>query len=114
MLTGDIEDEAEAQIVRQGSPGPVDVLVVAHHGSRTSSSQAFVAAMHPRWALVSAGYHNRWNFPREDIVARWEEAGAAVLNSAHSGAVEFELNPDRGLSAPRLARIERRRPWHDP
>ncbi len=114
LLTGDIEREAEAQVLQQGHPGPVDVLVVAHHGSRTSSSPAFVAAMHPRWALVSAGHRNRWNFPRADVVARWEQVGATVLNSARSGAVEFELDPDLGLSPPRLARIERQRPWHDP
>jgi competence protein ComEC len=114
LLTGDIEREAEAQILGQGNPGPIDVLVVAHHGSRTSSSQAFVAATHPRWALVSAGHRNRWGFPREDVVARWEESGAKVLNSAGSGAIEFELHPARPLAAPRLARHERRRVWHDP
>jgi competence protein ComEC len=114
LLTGDIEREAEAQILRQNDPGPVDVLVIPHHGSRTSSSQAFAAATRPRWALVSAGYRNRWGFPREDIVARWEESGATVLNTASSGAVEFELHPDRSSPAPRLARLERHRSWHDP
>jgi competence protein ComEC len=114
LLTGDIEREAEAQILRTSDPGPVDVLVIPHHGSRTSSSRVFAAATRPRWALVSAGYRNRWGFPREDIVARWEELGATVLNTASSGAVEFELHPDRSLPAPRLARLERHRSWHDP
>lgn len=114
LLTGDIEREAEAQIVHRGDPGPVDVLVIPHHGSRTSSSQAFIAATRPRWALVSAGHRNRWGFPRADVVARWEESGAQVLNTAQSGAVEFELHPGRPLPPPRHERMERRRPWHDP
>jgi competence protein ComEC len=114
LLTGDIEREAEAQILRQGDLGPVDVLVVPHHGSRTSSSPALVAATRPRWALVPAGHRNRWGLPRMEIVERWQQSGATVLVGAQTGAIEFELHPSRPPPAPRLARPELRRPWHDP
>jgi competence protein ComEC len=114
LLTGDIEREAEAQILRQGDLGPVDVLVVPHHGSRTSSSPALVAATRPRWALVAAGHRNRWGLPRMEIVERWQQSGATVLVGAQTGAIEFELHPSQPPPAPRLARPELRRPWHDP
>jgi len=114
LLTGDIERQAEAQILLQDGLGPVDVLVVPHHGSRTSSSQAFVTATRPRWALAPVGHRNRWGLPREEIVARWKDSGADVLVGSRTGAVEFELQPTRSLRAPRLARPEQRRLWHDP
>ena len=114
LLTGDIERQAEAELAGQSGTGRVDILTVPHHGSRTSSTAAFVAATRPRWALVSAGHRNRWGFPKPDVVARWEGAGAAVLNTAATGAMEFELHPDRPLAAPSLARSRTRRLWHDP
>jgi len=114
LLTGDIEQHAEAELLGQPGTGRVDILTVPHHGSRTSSTVAFVAATRPRWALVSAGHRNRWGFPKPDVVARWEAADAAVLNTAATGAIEFELHPDRPLAAPGLARSRARRLWHDP
>lgn len=114
LLTGDIERTAEAEIAGQAEPGWVDVLTVPHHGSRTSSTQAFVDATRPRWALVPSGHRNRWGFPKPDVVARWEAAGASVIVGSASGAVEFDVHPDRPLAAPRLHRPAHRRLWHDP
>jgi competence protein ComEC len=114
LLTGDIERLAEAEIAGQGGPGRVDVLTVPHHGSRTSSTQAFVDATRPRWALVPSGHRNRWGFPKPDVVARWEAAGASVVVGSASGAIEFDVHPDRPLAAPRLHRPLQRRLWHDP
>jgi competence protein ComEC len=114
LLTGDIERTAESEILATNTIGPVDVLLVPHHGSRTSSTSAFVAATRPQWALVPAGHRNRWGFPRPEVVRRWEAAGAEVVLGPASGAVEFDLHPDRPLASPRLWRMERRRSWHDP
>jgi competence protein ComEC len=114
LLTGDIERHAEAELLDQPGTDRVDILTVPHHGSRTSSTSAFVTATRPRWALVPAGHRNRWGFPKPDVVARWEAAGAAVLNAAATGAIEFELHPERPLAAPELARARERRLWHDP
>jgi competence protein ComEC len=114
LLTGDIEGLSETEILRRGGAGRVDVLTVPHHGSRTSSTQAFVDATRPRWALVPSGHRNRWGFPKPDVVARWQGAGAAVILGSASGAIEFELHPGRSIAAPRLHRPLQRRLWREP
>jgi competence protein ComEC len=114
VLTGDVEKLAERQLLARGLPGPVDILVVPHHGSRTSSSAEFVAATRPRWAVVSAGHRNRWGFPAPAIVERWRASGAEVVLTSNSGAVEFEVVPGRPLQAPVRWRLESRRIWTDP
>jgi competence protein ComEC len=114
LLTGDVERLAEAELIEQADPGRVDVLLVPHHGSRTSSTAALVAATRPRWALVPSGHRNRWGFPKPDVVQRWQDSGSQVLTGSATGAIEFELHPGRSIRAPRLWRIERRRFWHDP
>jgi competence protein ComEC len=114
LLTGDIERIAEAEILRQAGPGRVDVLTVPHHGSRTSSTFDFVEATRPRWALVPSGHRNRWGFPKPDVVERWQDVGAEVLVGSASGAIEFDLHPDRPLEAPRLHRPLQRRLWLEP
>ena len=114
LLTGDIERAAEGELVDSGEPLRADVLLVPHHGSRTSSTAAFVAAVRPRWALVPSGHRNRWGFPKPDVVARWRAAGSEVLVGSSTGAVEFELDPRQALQSPRLWRPSRPRPWRDP
>lgn len=114
LLPGDAERAAEAEILARGGTGPVDVLLVPHHGSRSSSSEPFVAATRPAWALVAAGHRNRWGFPVAPVVERWQGAGANLLVSASSGAVEFDVHPDRPLEGPRQWRILQRRFWQDP
>jgi competence protein ComEC len=111
LLTGDIEDEAERELLYDASPGAVDLLVVPHHGSRSSSSPQFIEATRPRWALISAGHGNRWRLPAAEVVARWEQAGSRVLVTSRDGAVEFELRAGVALGQPRLARAESARFW---
>jgi competence protein ComEC len=114
LLTGDIEHAAERALLEQGGLDAVDVLLVPHHGSRTSSTTAFVRATRPRWALVPSGHRNRWGFPKPDVVERWESAGAEVLVGSSTGAIEFDVDPGRPLGPPQLWRFAHRRPWHDP
>jgi competence protein ComEC len=114
LLTGDIERDAEAELLEAGRVPRVDVLLVPHHGSRTSSTAALVAATRPSWALVPCGHRNRWGFPKPDVVQRWQDSGSHVLTGSATGAIEFELRPGRPIPTPRLWRIERRRFWHDP
>lgn len=90
LLTGDIEAAAEAEVLGQDL-SEVDVVVVPHHGSRTSSTAGFVLASSPRLALISAGYRNRWGFPLTEVVSRWQGAGAAVLTTIDSGAIEISF-----------------------
>jgi competence protein ComEC len=114
LLTGDIERQAEADLVAAGEIEPEDIMTVPHHGSRTSSTADLVAATRPRWALVPAGHRNRWGFPKPEVVARWQSAGAEVLVGSATGAMQFELHPQRAIASPELWRPSQRRPWHDP
>ncbi len=110
LLAGDVEATGESEIVDNGLPH-VTAVVVPHHGSRTSSTDAFVAATRPALALVSAGYRNRWGLPRHEIVDRWRAAGARVLTTADSGAIEVTFAAGRPPLA-REYRQTRRRYWH--
>lgn len=114
LLPGDVERAAESEIMERGGPGPIDVVLVPHHGSRSSSSAHFVAATRPRWALVSAGHRNRWGFPAAQVVERWQAGGSTVLVVAATGAIEFEVHPNRPLEPPLQWRRLRRRAWQDP
>jgi competence protein ComEC len=113
LLSGDIEQPAEYQLVRDGLLPPVDVVLVPHHGSRTSSSKPFVQALSPSVAIVSAAFGNHWGFPKEDIVARWEAVGARVLSTATSGAIGLTMCADLGIVSITQYRVENRRIWHE-
>ena len=86
LLTGDIERSAERWLAENASVG-ADVVLVPHHGSATSSTPAFVAATGAGAAVVSAGFLNRWDHPRAEVVARWQAAGARVLRTDRDGAI---------------------------
>jgi len=68
------------------------VLKAPHHGSRTSSSIAFIAAVRPQVAVLSLGYRNRFGFPAPEVVDRYTAAGARVFRTDRSGAVSVDLN----------------------
>jgi competence protein ComEC len=89
LVTGDIERRGENSLA--GQPLFADVVVVPHHGSATSSSPSFVAAVGADHAIVSAGFANRWGFPRAEVRDRWQRAGAAMLVTGEAGAVTVEL-----------------------
>jgi competence protein ComEC len=91
LLAGDIEQAQEAVLVAAADAGPdamlrADLLLVPHHGSRTSSSEAFLAGVQPGLALVQAGYRNRFGHPAPAVLARYQERGIPVLESARCGA----------------------------
>jgi competence protein ComEC len=92
LLTGDIERLAEASIADKGVKS--DVLLVPHHGSRTSSSPEFIAAVSPRWAVVPAGYRNRFRHPNTEVLERYRAAGVSVLRTDLDGAVSISLLTD--------------------
>ncbi|NNC56422.1 MAG: DNA internalization-related competence protein ComEC/Rec2 [Woeseiaceae bacterium] len=115
LLTGDIESGAERDIIaaHRALIADIDVVVVPHHGSLTSSSAPFVDTVSPLVAIVSAGFNNRWGFPKPRVVARWQAVGAEVLDTATSGAVSFRLCAAGGLGPTRKDRLERRRFWRE-
>ncbi len=113
ILTGDIERQGEAQLVRSRYSDKADVVVIPHHGSLTSSDPALIAKLRPEIAIVAAGFGNRWNLPNKRIVARWEGVGATVINTAMSGTTGIDVCAEGGIRRMRLERQVRRRFWHD-
>ena len=107
LLTGDIEGDAEALLVAAGLTH-VDVVVVPHHGSRTSSTPEFVSALQPQTVVFSAGYRNRWGFPRADVVARWTAAGALDYTTADSGAIEVSFRNEAPVAVSEYRRTHAR------
>jgi len=87
LLTGDIEAAQERQLLDNGVLLQADVLVVPHHGSKTSSSAAFLDAITPRVALVQSGYRNRFGHPADVPMARYARRQIGVFDSPHCGAM---------------------------
>ncbi len=108
LLTSDIGNVVESKLLRVAPRAlRTDVLVVPHHGSAGSSSKAFVAATRPRLAVVSSGAGNRFGHPRAEVVRRWCDGGAEVLDTARAGAVRIWLR-QAGVQRPGLLVDERR------
>lgn len=87
LLPGDIEDEAERLLLDQAADLAAQVLKVPHHGSRTSSSPAFLARVRPRVAVVSAGYRNRFRHPHQETLERYRTSDIDLYRTDRDGAV---------------------------
>jgi competence protein ComEC len=109
LLVGDLEKAQEALLAQAPAALAADLLLVPHHGSRTSSSDAFLDAVHPAAALVQAGYRNRFGHPAPDVMQRYRSRGIPVFASAQCGAALWRS------TAPAAVRCERavaQRYWH--
>lgn len=106
LLTGDIGHVMERDLVRLSTRDvQADVVLMAHHGSGGSSDADFVTATGARYAVASAGYGNRFRHPKDDVVARWQRAGAEVMSTVDQGALRIRLAADGiGVAADREAR----------
>jgi competence protein ComEC len=93
LLAADIERDSEGRLLQlHADQLPATLLVVPHHGSSSSSSPAFVAAVHPPYAVFTSGYRNRFGHPRPEVVARYREAGSALLRSDKDGAILVDMD----------------------
>jgi competence protein ComEC len=93
LLTGDVGQEVERQWPDEGEAGaPLRILKVAHHGSRTSSGEAFVSRYAPVAAVISVGRQNVFGHPSPDVVQRLARAGATVFRTDRDGAVIVETD----------------------
>jgi competence protein ComEC len=109
LLTGDIEQKQEALLLASGAPLKADVLLVPHHGSKTSSSAQFLDAVAPRIALVQAGYRNRFGHPAPPVLARYAERNIRVITSAQCGAARWQSSQSQELNCQRTLSL---RYWH--
>lgn len=108
LLAGDIEKDSEARLVgKHAGKLPVSLLVVPHHGSKSSSGDAFVAAVSPDYAVFTAGYRNRFGHPDEEILQRYAGSGAKLLRSDEDGAILVEADA-KGIRVERYRRTHRR------
>jgi competence protein ComEC len=113
LLTGDIGRRIEPEVAAQVPAGPPLVLVVPHHGSRSSSSADFVHALAPVAALVSAAWRSRFGHPHAEVVARYRRAGVPLWNTADAGSLALEFPADAPPRPVRGERIERPRYWRE-
>jgi competence protein ComEC len=109
LLAGDLEAEQERRLVQREPDLRADVLLVPHHGSKTSSSAELLAAVQPATALVQAGYRSRFGHPAPPVLARYQAADINVVASPTCGAWRW----DSGTAASSCERERRRRYWQD-
>ena len=95
LLTSDIEaSDEEALLARDPGALASDLVLAPHHGSRTSSTPAFVAATHPAWVLFPVGYRNRFHHPNPEVWSRWSGAGARMARTDAEGALEVRVDAE--------------------
>ncbi len=98
LLTGDIEAAAESWLVETyGEQLKANVLIAPHHGSKTSSTPAFLSAVQPETVLIPAGYRNQFGFPHPVVVQRYQEIKAKWLNVSDSGALDIQVKENAWL-----------------
>jgi competence protein ComEC len=99
LFTGDMEERGEGQLLeRTGEKrmlAEVNVLKVAHHGSKYSSGEAFLDAIKPRWAVVSYGIGNSYGHPHQEVLDRLEERGTEVFKTGEGGAIKMWTDGER-------------------
>jgi competence protein ComEC len=95
LLTGDAEKPVESDLVASGLLRPVTLLKVGHHGSKTSSSEAFLEELKPQFAVISDGYRNQFHHPHPSVLERLTEHHAAILRTDTQGLITFRTDGKR-------------------
>ncbi len=112
LLVADIEQKSERELLASVPDKlPARVLLVPHHGSRTSSSPDFVTRVNPAFALVAAGYRNRFGHPKDEVLDRYRALGSRIFRTDLDGALIVEVTGDGAISVQRY-RAMYRRYWH--
>jgi competence protein ComEC len=91
LLTGDIERLAELELLQRNAAVKSEVLLVPHHGSRTSSTTEFISAVSPSVAIIPVGYRSRFGHPNGEVLARYGRAGVRVVRTDLDGAIAIGL-----------------------
>jgi competence protein ComEC len=117
LLTGDIEKQVEDALLEYPIEGTFsrlksDVLIVPHHGSKTSSTSEFVQAVGAQHVIFTVGYLNRFKHPKPLIEQRFEQSGALTYRSDYQGALTLDFTQTYTISVSAL-RQSQPRYWHD-
>ena len=98
LLMGDASDDIEARVMAEGAAAEVTLLKVGHHGSITSSAEAFVRETSPEYAVIPVGARNRYGHPNPVVLARLQRAGARILRTDTQGTVTVIARPDGSVT----------------
>lgn len=112
LLLGDLERPGEEALLKtQGAKLKGALVQAGHHGSKTSSSPAFVEQLQSPLVFISSGYKNMFRFPAQSVVERWRASGAELVNTSELGALSLVLDPNRGRSQVQGYRQQDSRFW---
>jgi competence protein ComEC len=104
LFPGDIEQKAERELVNvAGEDLACDVLLVPHHGSRSSSSRAFLSKVQPEVAVISAGWKNRFRFPHATVLQAYRNSGCRIFRTDKNGAIVLTTDGKRLTVKPFIA-----------
>ncbi len=132
LLTGDIEAEGERQLLQREEESEMEmvnheiltgkiekknnlkssIMLVPHHGSKTSSTLEFIQRVDPEYAIIPAGYRNRYGHPKAEVVDRYQKLGIRLLNTAEEGMIRFILKDQKEMELPYRFRKENQKFWN--
>jgi competence protein ComEC len=92
LLCGDVEKQVERRMLDENELAHTDVLKVAHHGSRTSSTEAFLDSVTPEFAVISAGFENSYGHPNGDVLDRLTEHHAGIYRTDKDGLISIRTD----------------------
>jgi competence protein ComEC len=98
LLTADIEQLAETELLEREANLKADVLVAPHHGSKTSSTQEFIEAVGAEQVIFTVGYRNRFGHPKEEVVQRYVDLQTDIYRSDQHGAVLVKFDGGKKLN----------------
>lgn len=96
MFTGDLDESGEKSIISKYDNVRSDVLKVGHHGSDTSTSDVFVRAVAPKFAIISVGANNRYGHPKKEVLDRLQKEKIIILRTDRDGAIFYEFKKGQG------------------
>jgi len=114
LLTADIEEQVEQRLLaKHRDKLAADLLIVPHHGSKSSSTESFISAVMPDYAVFTVGNRNRYGHPKSEVVQRYADMGVETLRSDQDGAILVEMD-EQGLQVERYRKTHWRYWTHTP
>ncbi|WP_096153324.1 DNA internalization-related competence protein ComEC/Rec2 [Bacillus sp. FJAT-45066] len=102
LFTGDLEQQGEMDLLSLYPNITADVLKVGHHGSNTSTTEAFLAKLNPSFALIPVGTNNRFGHPHPEVIRRLESRGVQIYRTDENGAIVYRFSNKYGTFSPTL------------